>query len=392
MKAGVRQQRLDTLLAACRGLWHPQPFREPRPAWCGEWPALAAELLALPDAAADHLADDGDAALVFLARYLPEIAELAPLATLPARTAVSLPDYGPFWARDIPGRKRAQIEAFAAAAQASGRPLLDWCGGKGHLGRLLARHWQVAAETVDIDPVLCEEGRDLACRADVDHTFRTADALAPATLLPADHHVVALHACGDLHRTLLRRATEAGAGALDLAPCCYHRGVAEHYQPLSGPLATALSRDDTRLAVTETVTASPRQARRRDRDMAWKLGFDAWRRLVRGDDTYRPFKPVPAAWLAGSFGDFLGHLAAREGLPPPRPGDGDAFEGRGWQRQRETMRLSIVRHAFRRPLEIWLALDLAVFLEAQGYTVHLGSFCPRPITPRNLLLSARRSS
>ena len=37
------------------------------------------------------------------------------------------------------------------------------------------------------------------------------------------------------------------------------------------------------------------------------------------------------------------------------------------RRQREVMRLSIVRHAFRRPLELWLLLDMAVFLEEQGW-------------------------
>ena len=52
-------------------------------------------------------------------------------------------------------------------------------------------------------------------------------------------------------------------------------------------------------------------------------------------------------------------------------------------------RLSIVRHAFRRPLEIWLALDLAVRLENDGYSVSLGRFCERRLTPRNLLISAR---
>jgi hypothetical protein len=53
------------------------------------------------------------------------------------------------------------------------------------------------------------------------------------------------------------------------------------------------------------------------------------------------------------------------------------------------MRLSIVRHAFRRPLEIWLVLDLACYLEQQGYSVSIGSFCDRQLTPRNLLISAQ---
>ncbi len=66
-----------------------------------------------------------------------------------------------------------------------------------------------------------------------------------------------------------------------------------------------------------------------------------------------------------------------------------------WQRQGEkrfaiTERMELVRQLFRRPLEIWLALDRACFLEEQGYKVVLGSFCDKPITPRNLLIHAER--
>ena len=39
--------------------------------------------------------------------------------------------------------------------------------------------------------------------------------------------------------------------------------------------------------------------------------------------------------------------------------------------------------------EVWLALDLAVRLENDGYSVSLGEFCERRLTPRNLLISAR---
>ena len=53
-------------------------------------------------------------------------------------------------------------------------------------------------------------------------------------------------------------------------------------------------------------------------------------------------------------------------------------------------RLESVRLAFRRPLELWLVCDMAVYLEQHGCRVNLGSFCTPSITPRNLLLSARR--
>lgn len=390
MRIGERRRRLDAALAEFRALWHPQPFCEIRPDWCRRWPELAAEVLALPEDAVAALADDGAAALRLLARHLPAAAELLPLAELPAGDGAPLPDYGPHWAWEIPGRKRAQIEAFAAAAAPGGEAILDWCGGKGHLGRLLALHSGLPATSLEIDPALCAEGGQLARRAGVRHAFVVADALTGEGALAPGQHAVALHACGELHRHLVRHAPARGVAALDVAPCCYYRGVEAVYEPLADGVRLRLSRDDTRLAVTETVTAAPRQARRRDRDMAWKLGFDAWRRQCSGEDRYRPFKPVPPAWLAGDFAAFLARMAAREGLPAPTPAAAIACERRGWERQGEVMRLSIVRYAFRRPLEIWLALDLAAWLERAGYAVGLATFCPRRLTPRNLLVSARR--
>jgi hypothetical protein len=386
-----RQRQLDARLHASRDLWHPQPFRAARPAWCARWPALTMELLALSDADAARLNDDGDAALALLAGHVPEVAALAPLASLPQLPAAAGGGHGARWAWEIPGRKRQQIEAFAAAARPCGAPVVDWCGGKGHLGRLLAVDWGVPVRTLEIDAHLCAAGAGLAGRVPVAQEFVVADVLTATNWPRPGQHAVALHACGDLHRSLIERGAAAGLRRFDVAPCCYHRGVAERYRPLSGTLHTQLTRDDLRLAVTEAVTASPRLVRQRDREMAWKLGFDAWRRMSSPAGAYQTFKPVPAAWFRGGFADFLARMAAREGMPLPDAGLAESLESSGWHRQCEVMRLSIVRHAFRRALEVWLALDLAMYLAGQGYAVDLGTFCERRVTPRNLLISAQLS-
>jgi hypothetical protein len=383
-----RQRALDATLPYFRDLWHPQPFREVRPAWCERWPALFDELMGLPDADLAHLNGDSAAALAMLARHLPHVSMIAALADVPVLPASPLPERNVHWAWEIPGRKRQQIEAFASAASRSNQPVLDWCGGKGHLGRLLALSWEMPVHTLEIDNTLCDAGEVLARRAGVRQQFVVSDALATADWPKAGQHAVALHACGELHRHLIRDGVDKGVGSFDVAPCCYYRGVADNYQPLSAGLNLQLSRDDTRLAVTETVTASSRETRQRDRAIAWKLGFDAYRRSV-AIDTYQTFKPVPEAWLRAEFADFLARMAEREGLPPPSPRVASEFEARGWQRRDEVMRLSVVRHAFRRAIEVWLALDLAGFMAGRGYQVGLGSFCDRRVTPRNLLISAR---
>jgi hypothetical protein len=389
VRAAAHRRQLDTALLAWRQLWHPQPFREARPAWCEQWPALTAALLALSDADAAHLNDDAPAALRWLAAYLPEVDGLLPLIDIPVaeNTPPSVP--GERWAWEIPGRKRAQIEAFAGAVQPGGEGVIDWCGGKGHLGRLLGLAWQKPVHTLEIDAALCADGEQLAGRIGLDHRFIERDALAVADWPRPGQQAVALHACGNLHRRLVEHGAGAGVARFDVAPCCYYRGVNTHYQPLSAGGQLQLSRDDTRLAVTETVTASPRLTRQRDHGIAWKLAFTAWREQV-GGVAYKTFKPVPAPWLRGSFADFLANMAVREGLPAPDQRHLDAIEAAGWQRLREVLRLSIPRHAFRRALELWLVLDLADYLGERGYEPSLSTFCDRQLTPRNLLLTARR--
>lgn len=389
MRVAEHRRQLDSALLAWHDLWHPQPFREPRPAWCERWPALTVALLELSDAEASHLNDDVPGALRWLAGYLPDIDGFLPLIDLPAADHVPSPVDGERWAWEIPGRKRAQIEAFAGAILPAGEAVIDWCGGKGHLGRLLGLSWQKPVHTLEIDTALCADGEYLARRIGLNHAFLERDALAVNDWPRQGQHAVALHACGNLHRRLLERGVGAGVSRFDIAPCCYYRGVEFHYRPLVAKGGLQLTRDDTRLAVTETVTASPRLARQRDHDIAWKLAFTAWR-VQLGDAQYKTFKPVPAPWLRGNFADFLARMAAREGLPPPVFRHLDAIEAAGWQRQREVMRLSIPRHAIRRALELWLALDLAEYLEVSGYQSSLATFCDRLLTPRNLLLSARQ--
>lgn len=386
----MTRRQLDALLLASRDYWQPQPFREARPGWCEAHPAVLARLLALADDDCERLNDDAALAADFLAAELPWLRDLQALAELPLYPARPLAVEGERWAWEIPGRKRQQIEAFAAAMRPAGARLLDWCGGKGHLGRLLALTDGAAVTTLEIDAALCHAGAALAQRLHVPQDFRVADALTAGFSPLPGQHAVALHACGELHRNLLRRGVAAGIERFDVAPCCYHIGAGEIYQPLAAGAALALRRDDVRLAVTESVTAPPRERRQRDRRSAWKLAFTTWRSQCSAA-AYCTFKPVPEAWLRGDFASFLAALCAREGLPLPSSRQIGELEEQGWRRQREVARLSIVRHACRRALEVWLALDLVGFLESAGYTVALGRFCARQLTPRNLLISAQRA-
>jgi hypothetical protein len=173
-------------------------------------------------------------------------------------------------------------------------------------------------------------------------------------------------------------------------PCCYHLGSGERYRPFTQHAQLSLTRDDLRLAVTGHATASQRELRQRDREMAWKLGFIELRKDLQGNDEYRDLRPVDKQWLKLGFEGFCRALATRESLDLPSVGDWQGYESLAWQRQREVMRLSLPRHAVRRALELWLVLDMALALQQAGYEVGVQTFCPGHVSPRNILLSARR--
>lgn len=385
----TRFQRLSDLLARHDGLWRPAPFHVPRPDWCERQPDYAAHLLALTDDRVAALVSDNRALIELAGRFVSELLELGGLIDLP-RLERRLAPGNVHHTRHIPGRKLAQIEAFAGGVGEVAAPVAEWCAGKGHLGRLLAGHWRQPVLSLELDETLCSEGKRLAARAAVEQVFLMADVLADETGHHlAGRHVVALHACGNLHLALLRGAVERGVPAVDLAPCCFYRTSAREYVPLNPDAGLRLTRDELHLAVSETVTAGARDRRQRDRAMAWKLAFLEFR-AERGVPREHTFKPIPSEWYGSGFAAWMERLARREGIAPSAKPDGPAWEAKGWARQREVLRLDLARLVFRRPLEIWLALDRALFLVRHGYRVRLAEFCDRVITPRNLLISARR--
>lgn len=385
----TRFHRLDSLLSELAPLWRPQPFKQRRPAWCEDYPRLTGALLALEDQEYRRLAADEAALSTWLGQYLPAIAGLYPLVQVAdspvrGRRAEKHLDW------EIPGRKWQQVDRFAQAIGEVRGPVVEWCGGKGHLGRVLALRYRVAVSTLERDAQLCEAGERLAQRAGVEQVFQPLDVLAEPLPALSGRHPVALHACGELHRRLLRRAIDERVAALDIAPCCYHLGSEQAYRPFTTGARLQPSREDLRLAVTGQATASARELRRRDVEMAWKLGFVALYQSLSGRHEAPGLRPVDKSWLKLGFEGFCRRLAAREQLAMPAGVDWSSYEAFGWQRQGEVMRLSLPRQAASRALEVWLVLDMALALEAAGFEVSLRRFCPRPISPRNLLISARR--
>lgn len=415
-----RLRALDLALQAHSALWLPRPFRELELPWRHAHPQLHAWLLALSDDQVQVFENDHKALCNALAAFVPDIAELPALVDVPGMVhqpgiahrpdmdganSIALPT-GFEWG--IGGRKWAQVVAFSDAigAPASARDsvqseranayeYLDWCAGKAHLARYLAQTTSATAQALERNAQLVAAGQALADRQRLPVTLHVQDVLnedAHRHLTP-NRHAVALHACGHLHVRLLRLAAEHALPRLSVAPCCHYlcdaNDTALSQFGRSSPLQ--FTPEDLHLAVQETVTSGRSAQHLRTRESAWRLGFDVLQRRLRNTDTYLNTPSAPRVLLRADFAAFVAWAAARKGIALPAALPLGEFESIGHERHATVTRLALVRHAFRRPLECLLTFDRAHYLEEHGYTVRVGEFCPRRITPRNLLIDAVRA-
>ncbi|ALM52241.1 methyltransferase [Halomonas huangheensis] len=396
-----RFAHLTELLVRWQWLWAPAPFVHRHSPWLGASSdqieaaqAIGACLTALEDDDCQRLQHEPYTGTP-LAQWLPvtELRELAQVS--PAQGIMSsFPDS---WAQHVSGRKWQQMQAFAPHVMMPGEGrLVEWCAGKGHLGRLMARWQQQPVVGLEWQPALCVDGQHLADHQQLAVEMVCHDVMQPEVeqWLTEGGAVAALHACGDLHVRLVELVRERGT-SLTLAPCCYQRTSAEHYRPLSREgqalsrnLGLELTREHLAMAVQETVTASRGEQRKRERGNAWRLGFDELQREQRGRDEYLPVPSLAYGRMPDQFADFCRWAAHRKGIELAGEIDWAHYESRGWLRLRDTNRYELVRHLFRRPLEVWLVLDRVLWLEEAGFDVELSEFCARELTPRNLLIKA----
>ncbi len=381
---------LSRVLLQYQPYWQLLPFACKALPWQDQ--ALPDVLSALHDADIQQIDQSAALQRQHFAAFFPELFSL-PAITEPA-AVTPLPPL-PFWlANGIGGRKLAQIDALCQQGQHSPLPVPEWCAGKGHLGRIIAHRFGQRVSSVEWQQALCDEGTTLAQQFNLPQQFICADVLATPLpgLLQPQQQVVALHACGQLHISLLQQAVAANCQQLQLVPCCYHLIPQMCYQPLSDAGQCAglqLSKDDLKLVVQGQVTAGERIERLRQTEVLWRLAYDELRADLTRQADYRPLSSVAKHWFSGDIADFVQWAAAQHQLPLPVTVDYTAYLQRAAKRAAIVQRIELVRHLFRRPLELWLALDKALYLQQHGYQVSITEFCDYQVTPRNLLLQAK---
>jgi len=381
---------LDTLLFSTRQYWQCTAFDYD----AIPWPELSSLLWALDDQQVSELDSDQNALYAYFAKAIKGLDELKSLCELP--TTQQTRDEFPFWiSNGIKGRKFEQLQDFVAAIsqQKSQYPVLEWCAGKGHLGRMLAFNGAPSIHSIELQAHLCEQGQHSANQQQLSMQFSQANVLTDdvTEYFKVQQHAVALHACGRLHQTFMQQASNAKTQQISFSPCCYHLFTDNDYQAMSEPAKQsllALTHRDLKLALQETVTAPSRVDKVRKTEVEWRLGFDALRKSVTAEQHYVSVPSVNKAIFSDSFKSFCLWAAEKKSLSLPEDIDYHEFLAIGKQRKRVTERVELVRHVFRRAIEVWLVLDRALYLQQQGYQVTVSTFCEKQLTPRNILIQA----
>ena len=388
-------QRLDSILSSHRKYWQLRPFSMLDLPWRESNPNLCDWLHEQPQQLHDRIDKDPQKLLACLSPFIENIEEIQDLCKLP-RNIFQQQDTPAWLGNNIPGRKWKQIQAFEQIATQSQLPVLEWCAGKGHLGRLVSFRRQQPVRSLELSSQLCVHGQALADKHRLPIMFINQDALATeaSSYLEQDQHAVALHACGDLHLQLIKLASQKGTRNISISPCCYHLIQDEQYIPLSTAAKQSnikLDHHDLRLPLQETVTAPKRIEQLKQKEVSWRLGFDLLQRNLRDDNQYMNTPNLPKQLLKGHFKDYCLWVGTKKGLEIPHNTDFSYYEQAGYIRYPVIRKIERVRHLYRRPLEIWLTLDRALYLEEQGYKVSISEFCERHLTPRNILIEATNS-
>jgi hypothetical protein len=293
-------------------------------------------------------------------------------------------------------RKRSQVATLLALLRTEfpqASEIVDVGAGRGQLTTRAASTLAVPALGLERDPERVAVARALAGSVPV--RFITADVLSaeqPLLALPALPHrvLMALHACGQLGDALVTAAVATGASVL-LLGCCPQkiRGTERTSLVPGGPafprevlgLANVLARRDgveddllTALAMKETRLAL--------RELLASRGIS----VAAGEEMRGVNRRKPNAGLAA----LAAAVCQTRALPPPTSDEIGAASQRAHTHYQAQRRLMLPRSMLGRALEVFIALDRALYLQQHGYRVAVLEIFPATVSPRNLAVLARQ--
>ncbi len=293
----------------------------------------------------------------------------------------------------IKERKWQQIAAFSGLVNGPPMKIFDYCCGKAHLSRAIAfRIPGTSISGIELSTELSSQANKLINKNQLNGKITTANAL-DFNYDIQDQCVIALHACGELHTHLLEKVVEQQPPTLFLAPCCYHKRLTTPYRPLSTygkSMGVQITPDNIKLAVRGNMTATGAEMAAFHKIRTRRLLFDSICRSILGRTEYTPLPSTPLSAANWTTTEFLDWASKKKGWPAVSltKNQLESFEATAKARYQDEIAHELICNQFQPFLELWIVLDLALFLIEGGYDVEVGYFCAKSLTPRNLLIKA----
>ncbi len=396
---------VNKVLINTKSLWQIVAFEHSKIPWADEYPNLNKFITNLSNEEIDQLDADHDALVKCLMAVINQDINFSGIEENilnPRRyiksieTVNKIPNELKHFSAGIKGRKWQQIQQFSQVLlhNENNIPYLEWCSGKGHLGRLVSKLSDKGVTSIEWQKSLCDHGEKLSSKHNIKQTFINGDAFKDGRqLLKPEQHAFALHACGDLHVELINQGVIKNTVNLTIAPCCYHLIRSKQFKPMSHAAMESnlkLSTFDLRLPLQHSIIANEKQNTLRNKEVHWRLSFDELQKEMLFSNKYLPLPTLKQSQLSEGFEQFCRWAIKTKNIDIVGEINYQKFLNQGKERQKVAKQIDLVRHLFRYTLEMWLAYDKAVFLKDNNYQVEIMTFCEMSITPRNLLINAKK--
>jgi hypothetical protein len=285
--------------------------------------------------------------------------------------------------------------------------VVDIGGGIGLLAQTLCNQYNLKVMSLDMDPALQKTGRE---RHEKNHRYPdnkvsyhlikvAADEPQFKALLNPDLMTIGLHACGALSLDQIHATVKNQVNNLINFGCCYYKIASNPEAQNISSFARSLPSKiiQSPFALTLSTRAHKKM---NDKDYTFKLKVKFYRYAMHFllHDEYKMPGMVTLGnthpkLYAESFGVYaLDQLQRISVIPKHSIEELNSYfsDVRRQELIWKMLAAGLIRNAFGRPLEIYLLLDRAIYLEEHGYQAELMEFFDEEKSPRNIGLAAAR--
>lgn len=309
-------------------------------------------------------------------------------------------DYEPLLWQKIKGKKKHEIESIIPHlknlnSQKKLKSIVDIGGGVGHLAKVCSYKIDCPAICLDMDEKLQEIGKKQISkrtkRPENEITFFPKKIESDKCLLPhfsKDSLVTGLHCCGALSSNIIKASVQSPIHSVLSFGCCYFKMTKKEDFNLS------LYAKNQGLEISEcALTLANRQSSDfNEKTFKTKQIVKNYRYTLHLL-LYKNFGIRQFTSLGGnrsnryhnwSFSDYAREQLEKMKLEVPPKEELEKFYEDNQNEVNKMTRANIIRNLFSRPIELYLLLDRAIFLQENHFKVEVKTWFDGAISPRNI--------